>query len=74
MLRARHVDFVLVNLGEISRLSRSGWLPPDVTLKTVTDWLQGHTVPIRTWDDQGVYLVRPIEPPANTPDKTPAPK
>ncbi len=75
-LRARHVDFVLVNLGEIARLARSGWLPPDVTLRAVTDWLQRHTIPVRTWDDEGVYLVRPIEPPAaaKPPDKTPPPK
>jgi hypothetical protein len=62
-LREKHADFVLVNLGEISRLQRSRWLPPDVTVDAVKDWLIHHATVVRAWDRDGVYLVRPTDQP-----------
>jgi hypothetical protein len=75
-LRGQHVDYVLVNLGEVGRLERSGWLPPDVSLDAVKEWLVNHTMVVRAWEQLGVYLVRPIEPPHSPHDRptNPAPQ
>ncbi|CAG0992367.1 hypothetical protein PHYC_02369 [Phycisphaerales bacterium] len=61
-LRAQGVDLVLIDLGEIKRLARSGWIDPLVNLDEVTAWMGRHTTLIREWREPGIYLVS-IKPP-----------
>lgn len=49
---------VLVNLSEIARFERSGYLPPGVSTEGVRDWMQRRTALVRAWDKAGIYLVR----------------
>jgi hypothetical protein len=59
-LRDAGVEFVLVDLGEIQRLTRSGWIDPRVRADDVLAWMRGSTILVRAWDEVGIYLVRPI--------------
>lgn len=47
-LRERRIDLVLVNLSELSRLSRSGFLDPALTPEAIAAWLPT-TTRVRSW-------------------------
>jgi hypothetical protein len=71
-LRRRGAAFALVDLPEIDRLSRSGFIDPRVSVDAVRDWMTSHTTLVRPWPDQGVYLVALQEPaPPTTAGGTP---
>lgn len=56
-LRAQGVRYVLVDLGEIRRLNRSGWADPTVKEGGVAEWMTAHTRLVRGWPEAGVFLV-----------------
>jgi hypothetical protein len=56
-LRDSGVDLVLVDLGELSRLERSGWLDPRLSPGPILQWLHGHAVKVRAWPEAGIFLV-----------------
>jgi len=56
-LHADGFDFALVDLAEVSRLSRSGYLDPRITPDALTNWMRSSTRLVRAWQDRGVFLV-----------------
>lgn len=56
-LGERGIELVLIDLGEINRLTRSGWIDPRVKLDDVTAWMSEHTTLLRSWPEAGIYLV-----------------
>jgi len=48
-LRARGVTHVLIAFGELSRLSDSGWIDPDVTPERVRAWSRTLPEPVMIW-------------------------
>ncbi|MDX2131240.1 MAG: glycosyltransferase 87 family protein [Planctomycetota bacterium] len=69
-LRERGIDLVLVDFGEIARLTRSGWIDPRVRGDEVAAWVRSGTVVVRAWDEVGVFLVMPLtdQPPSGPAD------
>lgn len=57
--RERGYDLVLVDTGEIDRLTRSGWIDPRVRADDIRTWMQNHTTLIHAWPRAGVFLVAP---------------
>jgi len=68
-LKARGIDACMVNMAEVTRLSRSGFADPALTPEAVEKWLRSHTRPLAMWPELGVYLVEPV---ANASPVTPA--
>ncbi|MCE7972853.1 MAG: hypothetical protein DYG92_00800 [Leptolyngbya sp. PLA1] len=58
-LKSRGCDLVLVNMSEVSRLKRSGWIDPAVDPDVVARWMTSHTTLVRGWPEIGVFLVDP---------------
>jgi hypothetical protein len=58
-LRERGCDLVLVNMSELARLKRSGWIDPSVDPDAVARWMTSHTTLVRGWPEIGVFLVDP---------------
>lgn len=58
-LRERGCDLVLVNMSELTRLRRSGWIDPAVDPDDVARWMTSHTTLVRGWPEIGVFLVDP---------------
>lgn len=58
-LRDRGCDLVLVNMSELTRLERSGWIDPAVDPDAVARWMTSQTALVRGWPEIGVFLVDP---------------
>ncbi len=52
-LRERGVTHVYVDLGEIRRLTLSGWRDPGVGSESLARWLESLGEPIQVWPEQG---------------------
>lgn len=57
-LRQRGVVYVLADLAELTRLSRSGWYDQHVTAPVVLEWLDEVGEPVMGWPDSGQLLYR----------------
>jgi len=57
-LRAAGVKWVLVNIGELDRLGKSGWYDPAVNSQNVADWLRLDGELVRRWERTGQLLFR----------------
>lgn len=76
-LKARGIDACVVNLGEVARLSSSGFSDPALTPEAVEQWLRAHTRPLAMWPELGIFVVQPVvEPvaPPAPPTTPPAPE
>ncbi len=62
-LRARGIDLILVNRGELGRLQRSGFADPLVTPEAASQWLDGSGRVVRDWvrTGQTLYELRSVE-------------
>ena len=78
-LHADGYDVAIVDMSEVSRLFKSGYLDPRLTPETLLNWMGTSTRLIRAWDKRGVFIVdlRPtatnpsLPSPAPTPIKNP---
>lgn len=52
-LRAQGVTHVYVDLGEVRRLTLSGWRDPAITTESLAYWLESLGEPIQTWPEEG---------------------
>ncbi len=52
-LRARGVTHVYVDLGEVRRLTLSGWRDPGVGSESLARWLESLGEPIQIWPEEG---------------------
>ncbi|HEV7785689.1 MAG TPA: hypothetical protein VGQ28_10165, partial [Thermoanaerobaculia bacterium] len=68
-LRARGIQYVLVDFSEVARLTRDGWSDPDVTLDAVVHWVLECTEPVHEWPAdrpdgtlpiQGLYRLKSV--------------
>lgn len=59
-LRAMRIEAVLVDLHELDRLSRSGWMDPALDPARIAQWLIHHTTPLQgsIESGRGVFLLR----------------
>ena len=55
-LRAQGVTHVYVDLGEVRRLTLSGWRDPAVTTESLAAWLESLGEPIQTWPEEGAAM------------------
>lgn len=58
-LRAKGITHVLINFSEIDRLTRSGFIDPDVKLADVERWAHASAEFVRDWPDGSVLVVLP---------------
>jgi 4-amino-4-deoxy-L-arabinose transferase-like glycosyltransferase len=61
-LRSMGIDYVLISLGEVRRLTESGFIDPAVSEQAVITWMTRGATPVRSWPDVGRYLVRTVPP------------
>jgi hypothetical protein len=61
-LREQGIDFVLLNLAEIQRYERSGFLDPRLAPASLKPWIEQHTVATRAWPQAGSFLLVPLTP------------
>jgi hypothetical protein len=61
-LRAAGVTHVLVNIAELDRLSRSGFLDPVLEPERINEFLASSTRPVQRWPSAGVALYELIPP------------
>jgi hypothetical protein len=54
---------ILIDLGELARLERSGILDPRVNTAMIREWMTRHTQRIKEWPRLGDVLVRLYEQP-----------
>jgi hypothetical protein len=73
-LLSRGVRFVLLDPGEIDRLTRSGWIDPAITPGAVSDWLSRSARPVKSWPVATLFELLPSPPGASsaTPGPDPA--
>ncbi len=57
-LKQRGITHVLINYGEISRLSRSGWIDPAITPEAIGQSIVPYSQVERAWGDRTVVLYR----------------
>ncbi|KAA0214629.1 MAG: hypothetical protein DYG94_08245 [Leptolyngbya sp. PLA3] len=62
-LRERGVVYVLADLAELTRLGRSGWYDPSVTVPAVLEWLDEVGEQVAHWPNRGQRLYRLKEKP-----------
>ncbi len=58
-LREAGVDVCVVNMGEIARLSGSGFADPGLTARAIEGWMRTQTRPVMVWPQMGVFVVEP---------------
>lgn len=61
-LREEGYEFVLLNLAEIARYDRSGFLDPRLSPAMLKPWIEKGTVAAKVWDGGARLLLRPLRP------------
>lgn len=57
------VRFVLIDFASIGRYERSGYLPPEVNLRAVQEWMLRECRTIKVWEAEGKVLVEVVRRP-----------